>query len=398
MQVLLGLLAFSTLVVCLANAGHVQRVPLLRRESARQAAVNRFGLRQYLQYKYGEKQHLDRDGESQEALNNYMDAQYYGEIGIGTPAQKFQVVFDTGSSNLWVPSQKAGWGCVACWMHNKYDSSKSSTYKADGSPFKIQYGSGSMEGFVSIDKVCLAETVCSEDQGFAEATSEPGVAFIMAKFDGILGMGYPEIAVNNITPPFNNLIAQHKVGEPVFAFWINRNPDDTKGGELTLGGLDPAHHKGDITYVPVSKKGYWQFQMDGISVGDGKATGCDGGCPAIADSGTSLIAGPTDQVEKINTAIGAKPLFNGEYTIDCGLIESLPPISFTIAGKKYTLEGKDYVLKVSLLGQTQCISGFMGIDLPPKLGKLWILGDVFMGKYYTVFDFGKDQVGFAEAA
>ncbi|KAJ4725129.1 putative Aspartic proteinase [Melia azedarach] len=434
------------------------------------------------------------------ALKNYLDAQYFGEIGIGTPPQKFTVIFDTGSSNLWVPSSKCYFS-IACYFHSKYRSRTSSTYKENGKSADIHYGTGAISGFFSEDHVKVGDLVV-KDQEFIEATREPSLTFLVAKFDGILGLGFQEISVGNAVPVWYNMVNQGLINEPVFSFWFNRNADEEEGGEIVFGGMDPDHYKGEHTYVPVTRKGYWQFDMGDVMI-DGQTTGfCGSGCAAIADSGTSLLAGPTTIITEVNHAIGATGVVSqeckavvsqygetiiemllakdepqkicsqiglctfdgtrgvsmgiesvvdentgkssggfrdamcstcemtvvwmqnqlrqnqtqerilnyvnelcdrlpspmGESAVDCSSLSSMPIVSFTIGGKIFDLTPEQYVLKVGEGDVAQCISGFTGLDVPPPRGPLWILGDVFMGVYHTVFDYGNMRVGFAEAA
>ncbi|XP_020348792.1 cathepsin D [Oncorhynchus kisutch] len=330
-----------------------------------------------------------------ERLTNFMDAQYYGVISIGTPPQDFTVLFDTGSSNLWVPSIHCSFLDVACWLHHRYNSKKSSTYVQNGTKFSIQYGRGSLSGFISGDTVSLAGMQVTGQQ-FGEAVKQPGITFAVARFDGVLGMGYPTISVRNITPVFDTAMAAKLLPQNIFSFYISRDPSAAVGGELMLGGTDPLYYTGDLHYVNVTRKAYWQIEMNNVEVGN-QLTLCKAGCQAIVDTGTSLIIGPVEEVRALHKAIGALPLLMGEYWIDCKKVPSLPIIAFNLGGKMFNLTGDDYILKESQMGLKICLSGFMAMDIPPPAGPLWILGDVFIGRYYSVFDRDADRMGFAPA-
>ncbi|XP_069489207.1 renin [Ambystoma mexicanum] len=325
-------------------------------------------------------------------LTNYLDTQYFGEISIGSPAQTFKVVFDTGSANLWVPSHSCSPLYSACVSHNRYDSSKSATYVENGTGFAIHYGSGNVKGFLSQDVVMVAGLPII--QVFAEATALPAFPFIFARFDGVLGMGYPGQAIDGITPVFDSILSEHLLKEEVFSVYYSRDTHLRPGGEIVLGGSDPSYYTGSFQYMDIIKKDFWQIEMKGVSIG-AELLFCSEGCSVAIDTGASYITGPASSVSVLMRAVGATELAEGEYIVDCDKIQHLPDISFHMGGNAYTLSGPAYILRQSQFGEEVCAVAFSGLDIPPPTGPLWVLGASFIGQYYTEFDRSNNRIGFA---
>lgn len=316
-----------------------------------------------------------------ESLANYDNLQYYGSISIGNPPQNFSVLFDTGSSNLWIPSVN----CLNCEALTSYDSSKSSTFRQNGSIFSITYGKGQVSGIFDMDSVNVSG-ILIKNQIFAEATFEPGNVFQEFNFDGIFGLGFQSISVGGVKPPFFSMIDQGLIDNPVFSVWLNRKVNGKSGGEIIFGGSDQSKYQGNISYVPISKAGYWQFYMNSVSIGNSTKL-CQEGCQAIADTGTSLIVGPSADIKSIFSTLGVDSSYP---VVDCGLAPFLPNLTFTIGGRNYVLEPSDYILVGYYQGAKYCE---VGLDV--NSDDLWILGDVFLGKFYTEYDAGNMRIGFA---
>jgi len=331
---------------------------------------------------------LGADGDSV-PISDFQNAQFYGPIKIG--GQDFKVIFDTGSSNVWVPGKACGF--LTCWLHPRYDEHKSKTYEKDGRQYKVQYGSGPVEGVFSKDTVTVG-SVDVKGQLFAEVSKVSfgplNIAFAAGKFDGLLGLGFKSLSQYQIPTPFEAMVEQKLIPEPVFAFYLQQDP--AQQGELLFGGVDKAHYTGEFVDVPLTSETYWQVSLDAMKYGSAAVVSSP--AKAIIDSGTSLLAGPPEAVAALAKQAGATLVMGKEYTIDCGKKASLPDLTVTLGGKDFTLGPEDYVLTVS----GQCLFAFTGIDVPPPRGPLWIMGDVFMRKYYCVFDYGNKKMRMATAA
>uniref|UniRef100_A0A8C3BTX6 pepsin A n=1 Tax=Cairina moschata TaxID=8855 RepID=A0A8C3BTX6_CAIMO len=284
-------------------------------------------------------------GVTTEPLENIMDAEYIGAISIGTPPQQFLVLFDTGSSDLWVPSVDCS--SPACVGHERFDPRLSATHRATGQPVSIQYGTGSMSGVLAYDTVHVSPAPVN-NQAISLSKKEPGSFLTHHAFDGILGLAFPSIASSGAVPVFDNMMSQGLLAEDLFSIYLSSRT----GSFVMLGGMDSSCFSGRLRWIPLSAETYWQIAVDRIIM-RGRVVACPRGCQAVVDSGTMLLAGPPRDIATIQHHIGAS-----EYP-----------------------SSQDLVL---LPG------GFESITISSEF---WILGQVFLRQYYSVFDRAHRRVG-----
>ncbi|KAJ7171323.1 acid protease [Mycena filopes] len=313
--------------------------------------------------------------------------EWAGTISIGTPAQKFLIDFDTGSSDLWVPSSS----CTSstCSAKSKYKASSSSTTVKKSGTFTIVYGDHSTVSGPELTETVTVAGVTATNQIFSAVTTL-SASFADDPIDGILGLAFPSLAALNGNPFFTTANSEGTVDANQFAFYLA-----SSGSELLLGGTNPAKFSGDIEFNSIdSSNGFWQATGAKVKIGSTTAVS---NIDTIIDSGTTLMYGPPAAIKAFYAKISGAKLFdstNGFYSFPC----STPPkISFNWGGQDWAISTDSINLGQTATGSSSCVSALAAQDL--GLGStVWLIGDTFMSEVYTVFDVDQEAVGFAALA
>ncbi|KAK3548982.1 hypothetical protein QTP70_024807 [Hemibagrus guttatus] len=332
-------------------------------------------------------------GSPEKGLTSVFQSYYFGVISVGTPPQSFEVLFDTGSSNLWVNSVYCS--TQACTAQTQFNPQQSSTYQSTSQTFYLPYGAGALNGVFGYDTVTLAGIQVT-DQQIGLSTNEPSQPFLEAPFDGILGLAYPSLAVGNAMPLVDNMMQQGLLEQNLFGIYLS--PAGGSGSEVAFGTVDTNMYQGQIYWTPVTAETYWQIGIQEVEI-SGQQTGwCSqySGCQAIVDTGTPSLTAPSSFISSLMQYIGAQQDSYGQYAVDCSQVSNLPSLNFIISGESFPL-GPSYYIQESQSGY--CTVDITPTYLPSQNGQpLWIFGDVFLRAYYSVYDRGNNQVGFAQAA
>jgi saccharopepsin len=310
-------------------------------------------------------------------VKNFMTTQYFAPVSIGNPPQTFSLVIDTGSSNLWVYSKTCrSWACAGKAQFNIQESETAKV--VHGHKMIIRYGGGFIKAHLVKDDVHLGGEL-SVKQVFGTTYRATGH---FGRSDGIMGLAMPALATPGTVNLVDNLMKHSEAfrRNPIFSLFLSNVKGDEMS-ELQFGSIDHDLVKGPLKeYKLISDRDYWAVEMDDVEIDGKPMNACErfenGKCKLVMDSGTSFMTTPRYFLKK------ALHHHNVRAHHDCSNVDSLPKISYVINGDRYTLDRKDYVMNL----RGRCVTGIVALDVPEPRGPLFIAGDLFLRKFYSVYN------------
>ncbi|KAH0585064.1 putative aspartic-type endopeptidase CTSD [Termitomyces sp. J132] len=323
------------------------------------------------------------------------DVGYLATVQIGTPAQDFSILMDSGSADFWVGSEQcqseAGGGCG---NHKFLGTQSSSSFVDTGSQFQVTYGTGQVAGDIVTDDVSIA--------GLALNNHTFGVALIESTdfsddstpFDGLMGLAQSTLSEQQTPTPIESLAKQGLVADAITSYKIPRLADNLNDGEITFGGLDATKFDSTtlVTVANVNQQGFWEGAMDAITV-DGQDAGLQGRT-AILDTGTTLIVAPPNDAAAVHKLIeGAQDAGQGSFIVPCTTNAS---VALSFGGTSFAIDPRDIAFQpVDPNDPTgDCISGISSGQIGGATE--WLVGDVFLKNVYYSTDVNKNTVSLAK--
>lgn len=356
---------------------------------------------------------------------------YSGVISIGSPAQEFRVVFDTGSAHVVVPADTcASDACAGKKRYSVADSESGYAVNADGSKVvdgelcdqvDIGFGTGEVTGEFVKDSVCLGSNTSGSqlctDMYVVMAVKMSTQPFRSFGFDGILGLGLASLALSPDFSFFHLLAGNQKAPAAQFGVFLTED----EASEITFGGFDKTRVLHDLQWSTVarSEQGYWQVPIVAVRVDGKEMDVCkDGTCRGVVDTGTSHLGVPVPHDKHIAHLLAR----DAGDLLDCRLADA-PMLEIELETINITLQPHNYMRRLPLregvkIGSSTLVTGpspkaiannstnisrhcsakLMPVNLPEPVGpKLFILGEPVLHRYYTVYDWSKLKVGFALA-
>jgi len=323
---------------------------------------------------------------------------------------KVWVVFDTGSTNIWIASDLCASGPCQLAGRHRFNHSASATFKYPESllQLSVQFGTGKITGPQAVDDFKIGPfTVYNQTFAMIETESDSSV-FRDVPFEGIVGMAFDKMSANHVQPFFSSMIQQKALQKNEFAFYFSR--DKAAGNALLWGGVDQKFYEGKLRYFPVVDPYYWSLKLRNFKIGNDTILGASDtyegsanpgrkwkGPMAVVDTGTTFFTVDTDKFGDVMSKLPSG---------DCkGVSEKThPPITISLEDMRgdagdFVLTNKEYMTR----DNGRCSPAFMQIDLPTDHGPGMILGDIFLRQWFAVFDrdTGKDsdaKIAFAKSS